>query len=124
MATYSDGDRVTKVSAVDLSTKAYHCVKTDANNKAVLAGAADVATLGVIADGGRKIGDTVDIVLFNGTGTFKVKTGAAVVKDALLTSNANGEAVTATAAQRAFGRACYAGNSGDIVEYYKLDRVA
>jgi hypothetical protein len=130
MSTYAEGQHVTLQSAADLSAKQYYAVKPDANGKAVLCGAADAAFLGILADGGRKPNasgffDSVDVVLFNGTGTFKVKVGtAAVAKDALLTTDANGAAVTATTGQRAFGRACAAGNAGDVIEYYKLNQVA
>lgn len=122
MSTYTEGDRVTKQSAADLSEKRYYIVKTNSDDKVVLASAATDAILGVLDDGGRVLGDSCDVVLINGQGTFKVKLGDNVAKDAYLTADAEGKAVaTTTANDRVFGRAAYAGSDGDIIEYYKMN---
>lgn len=124
MATYTEGDRYSVETAADLSQKQYHIVKTDSNGKLVLASAATDNILGVIDDGGRKLGDTADVVLINGGGTFKVKLGAGVSKDALLTADSNGQAVSTTSEDaKVFGRALAAGNSGDVIEYLKMNDV-
>jgi hypothetical protein len=119
---YSPGEEYSEVTAADLSANMYYLVKTDTNNKLVLASAATDAILGVIHNGGRKSGDVASVMLINGCGTYKVIAGGTIAKDAYLTSDANGKAVaTTTTGNRVFGRAVRAAVAGDIVEYYKLN---
>lgn len=117
---HQPGERISVLSAADLSAKRFYLVKTDASGNAVLAAAATDAILGVLDDGGRKSGDTVDVVAINGAGTFRVIAGGTITKDAYLTSDASGKAVaTTTTGNRVFGRAVRAAVAGDIVEYVK-----
>jgi len=123
MATYQPGERGSFEAAADLSAKRYHGVKLDANGKLVLASAGTDNILGVL-DSDTKLGHTADVVLINGAGTFKAKAGAAIAKDALITANASGQAVTAVAGDRAFGRTLAAVASGEVFEYLKVNEKA
>lgn len=121
-ATFTDGDRYTVKSAADLSAKKGYVVKLDSTGKAVLSSAATDKHLGLLADGGRVSGDNVEVVLINGTGTYKGVTGGAVSKDDYLTADASGKLVaTTTAGDRVVGRAITAAGSGSVVEYLKQD---
>ncbi|WP_225535662.1 hypothetical protein [Tsukamurella tyrosinosolvens] len=124
MTLYQPGERTTALSGADLRGKRYHLVKRDASNNFVLAAAATDIVAGVLDYEPRRAEDAVDVVLANGTGTFKVKAGGVITKEALLTSDANGQAVVAAAGNRVFGRARTAAVAGDIVEYDKLETVA
>lgn len=126
MTTFREGAYDSREAGADLSTKQYFIVKTDANGKYVLAAAATDNIRGVLANA-PKLGESADVTNINGAGTFKVIAGGTIAKDALLTSNASGQAVTATQTAggtqpsvRVFGRARAAAVSGDIVEYDKL----
>lgn len=124
MATFTDGSHYSAKSAADLSTKRFFIVKTDSTGKVVLSSAATDKHLGVLADGGRVSGDTVDVNLVNGTGTYKVIVGAGgtIAKDDFITSDSAGKAVTTTTAgDRVIGQAMQAGAIGAQVEYIKKD---
>lgn len=121
MTTFQPGDRYSAPAGADLTGKRYHIVKTDSNGNIVLATAATDAILGVL-DNEPKSGATADVVLINGQGTFKVKTGANISKDAYITTNGSGQAIaTTTAGNRVIGRALVASASGDIAEYVKCN---
>ncbi len=120
MATYQTGDRYSAAAAADFTGKRYTIVKTDSNGDIVNASAATDAILGVI-DNEPTLGRTADVVTVNSDGTFKVKAGGVISKDAYLTSDSNGAAVaTTTTGNRVFGRALTSAVSGQIVEYLKL----
>lgn len=126
MTTFRDGSYDTREAGADLSAKLYHIAKTDANGKYVVAAANTDNIRGVIATAG-KAGESVDVANLNGPGSFKVIAGGTIAKDALLTSDANGRAVTAVQSTagaqptiRVFGRARAAAVAGDIVEYDKI----
>lgn len=123
MATYQPGDRGSFEAAADLSTKRYHAVKLNADGAIVLATAGTDAIIGVL-DSDTKLGDTGDVVFINGPGSFKAKSGAAIAAGALITAGAGGVAVTATAGDRAFGRALYAAVNGEVFEYIKANEKA
>lgn len=125
MASYVEGSYRSFEAGADLTGKEYHVVKTNSSGKIVLASAATDAIVGVLETVG-KAGETVSVAVISGAGSFKVKTGGAVTKDAYLTANADGKAVvTTTAGDRVFGRALAAGASGDVIEYLKYnERVA
>lgn len=119
MTAYQTGERTSRIAAVDLTGKRYQLVKLDANEKVVLATAATDAILGVL-DNEPVAGTVADVVLLNGTGTFKVRLAANTAKDAYLTSDANGKAVaTTTTGDRVIGRLVRAGKAGEIAEYIK-----
>lgn len=127
MAAFREGNYISRETAVDHSANQYKLVKLDATNKIVLAAATSDAILGVLETVG-KAGTTVSVVLVNGSGTFKVKTGGAITQGQYLTTNASGLAVAATQttagsqpAVRVFGRALATSVSGDVVEYEKKD---
>lgn len=121
MTTFQDGGRFSAPAGADLSTKRYYIVKLDTNGNVVLATAATDAILGVL-DNAPKQGATADVVLINGHGTFKVKTGAGISKDAYITSNGSGQAIsTTTTGHRVLGRAVATTNSGDVAEYIKAN---
>lgn len=119
MAAIQPGERYSAPAAADLSTKRYHLVKLDANGNVVLATSATDNILGVL-DNSPKAGQTADVVLVNGAGSFKVKLGGTVAAGAFLTANADGEAIgTTTAGNRVIGRAVRAGVENEIAEYIK-----
>lgn len=121
MASFVEGSYLSREAGADLSDKQYFVVKTDANGKVVLASAATDAILGVVETPAPQ-GESVSVAVVNGGGTFKVVAGGTIAKDALLTTNSNGQAVsTTTAGNRVFGRALTAAVAGDVVEYLKLN---
>ncbi|TFB85842.1 hypothetical protein E3O44_12635 [Cryobacterium algoricola] len=126
MTTFRQGNYDSRQAGVDLTTKQYYVAKTDALGQYIVAASASDNLRGVFSNA-AKITETAEVANLNGTGSFKVILGATVLKDAYLTSDANGKAVTAvqTAAGaqpvvRVFGRARTAGVLNDIVEYDKL----
>lgn len=121
MANYVDGSYGSYEAGADLTGKQYHVVKTDANGKVVLATAASDAILGVLETVGKS-GETVSVAFLNGSGTYKVKAGGTIAKDAYLTTNASGQAVaTTTVGNRVFGRAVTSAVANDVVEYVKCN---
>jgi len=121
MAVHTDGNNYSREAAANLSAKQYFVLKSDSAGKAVLAAAATDAITGVLANAPTS-GETADIVGINGSGTYKVKLGGTVTKDAYLTSDSAGKAVaTTTTGNRVFGRALVAGVANDVIEYQKLN---
>lgn len=121
MANFREGNYDSREAGADLATKQGYVVKTDSGGKIVVAAAATDAIRGVLVNS-PKSGETADVALINGNGTFKVKLGGTVTKDAYLTSNASGLAIaTTTTGDRVFGRAVSAGVSGDVIEYVKYN---
>lgn len=121
MTTFQQGPRYSAAAAADFTGKRYTIVKTDSNGNVVSASAATDAILGVI-DNEPVSGRTADVVLINSEGTFKVKAGGTIAKDAYLTSDSNGAAVaTTTTGNRVFGRALTSAVSGDIVQYVRCN---
>ncbi len=120
MTSFSQGNRISHEAAADLSAKQFHVVKTDSNGKVVLASGATDKVLGVLANA-PILGDTADVHGINANGTFKVKAGGTIAKDAYLTANADGEAIaTTTTGNVVFGRAVRAAVDTDLVEYIPL----
>ncbi|MDQ0825416.1 hypothetical protein QFZ60_001589 [Arthrobacter sp. B2I5] len=124
MATVQPGERYTALTGADLRGKRYHIVKFDSNCNIVLASAGSDTLIGVLDYEPRTAVDSVDVVLANGAGTFKVKTATNLAAGVLITANANGQAVLATTGQKVIGRTLRASVAGEIAEYYKLDTVA
>lgn len=134
MATITQGNYLTALAGANLSTSPYYIVKLNSTGQAVLTAAATDDIAGVLDDIQQSSpvpqstsGGLVSIAVVNGTGTFKVIAGASIAKDAYLTSNGSGQAVTAVQtvggtapSVRVFGRARTAANSGDVVEYIKM----
>ena len=56
-------DRITLISAADLSAKQYYLVQLDSNGKAALASAVTENLLGPIVDGGKASGDPITIAI-------------------------------------------------------------
>lgn len=121
MTAFQPGERYNAPAGQDFTGKRYTIVKLDSNGNVVQAAGATDPILGVI-DGEPVSGRTADVVLLNGAGTFKVKTSANIAKDAYITCDSNGLAVSTTSAgNRVIGRAVRASNSGDVIEYIKLN---
>lgn len=121
MTAFQSGERYSAPAGADFTGKRYYIVKLDSSGNVVLASAATDAILGVI-DNEPKTGRTADVVLLNGTGTFKVKTGGNISKDAYITTDGNGKAIaTTTTGNRVIGRAVRDSSSGDVAEYVKLN---
>jgi hypothetical protein len=130
----TQGNLISALAGADLHASAHLIVKLDTNNKAVLASAATDDIVGVLEEsqqagsGVSTSGGGVSIAHISGAGTGEVITGGSVSKGAFLTSDSSGKAVTATQTTagsqptvRVFGRARYAANSGDLVEYEKMN---
>jgi hypothetical protein len=121
MTAFQTGGNYSAEAAVDLTGKRYYIVKLDANGKVVIATAATDAILGVL-NNEPKLGQTADVVLLNGPGSFKVKTAGAISKDAYITTDGTGKAIaTTTTGNRVIGRVVLTSASGDIAEYVKLN---
>lgn len=121
MAAIQPGERYSAPAGADLTGKRYLAVKLNSTGDVIVATAATDAILGVL-DNEPKLGQTADVVLINGVGTFKVKLGAGASKDAYLTTNADGEAIgTTTTGNRVFGRLVRTGVENEIAEYIKLN---
>lgn len=120
MTAIQPGERYSAPAGADLSTKRYHIVKLNSDGNVVLASAATDAIIGVL-DNSPKLGQTADVVLLNGVGTFKVKAAnAGISKDDFITSDANGQAVkTTTSGNRVIGRAVRTTAANEVVEYIK-----
>ena len=130
----TQGNFISAPAGADLHASAHLIVKLDTNGKAVLATAASDDIVGVLEEvqqassGVSTSGGAVSIAHISGAGTGEVIAGASISKGAFLTSNGSGQAVTATQTTagsqptvRVFGRARYAANSGDLVEYEKMN---
>lgn len=121
MTAFQPGDRYNAAAAADQTGNRYKYVKLDSSGNVVLAAASTDAILGVL-DGEPLANRTADVVLLNGSGTFKVKAGGTIAKDAYITSNASGVAVATTSSgDRVCGRAVTSAVSGDVFEYIKLN---
>lgn len=126
MATTTPGNFITALTSVDLRGKAYFIAKLDASNKCVLASAATDEISGIIDEVPQGAnGGTVSINHISANGTGKVSCGAAVAKGAYLTTDANGQAITAVQTtagsqptKRVFGRAREAAAAqNDVIEF-------
>lgn len=93
MAYEQYGPFITAPAGSDLSSSQYKAVKIDADGNAVLAGAGEFA-VGILVDD-PKLGQTATIQVAN---VSKAVAGAAFQAGALLTPNATGQLVEATAA--------------------------
>lgn len=134
MATITKGNYLTTLAGADLHASGYCIVKFDTNGNAILTAAASDDIVGVLDSVQQSgpvpqstSGGPVSIAHVGGTGTGKVVAGASISARAFLTSDANGHAITATQTAggsqptvRVFGRARYAANTGDLVEYEKM----
>lgn len=119
MATVTPGERLSAPAGADLTGKRYCLVKEDASNNIILATAGTDNIIGVL-DSEGKLGDTVDVVLINGSGTFKVKSSATIAAGASLTATTGGlAATTTTTGNRVFGKARRAAVANEITEYIK-----
>lgn len=92
MAYQVPGFRINIISGADLTTKKFRFVKVNADAKAVLAGA-DENAVGVLQDE-AVLGEATNIMV---SGITKVVAGGAVTAGSNISSDANGEAVTAGA---------------------------
>ncbi|WIE74491.1 capsid cement protein [Curtobacterium sp. MCSS17_007] len=126
MTSFRQGDYDSRQAGADLTAKQYFIVKTDALGQYILATGPTDNIRGVLANA-PKATETADVANLNGSGTFKVLAGGTIAKDALLTSDASGKAVTAVQSTagaqpsvRVFGRARAAAAAGDVLEYDKL----
>lgn len=124
MATFTEGNYLSRTAGADLSAKQYYLVKLDSSNEVVLAAAATDKILGVLSNAPTD-GETAVVRLINSNGTFKVKTAASnISQGARLTSDASGLAVaTTTTGDVVFGRALLASVASDIAEYLCDDDV-
>jgi hypothetical protein len=128
MATVTQGNFITAEAGADLHLKQYYIVVLNATRQAVLAAASTDAISGVLDEVPQGATGSVSIKHISANGTGKVKAGTAISKGALLTSDANGKAVTATQTtagaqptKRVFGRALEAATAdGDVIEFEHL----
>lgn len=102
MAYGQEGNKRSYFSAVDLSADGagqYRGVKLDANGKVVLCGLADVDFLGVLMDD-PGVDESATVIVRD---AVKVAAGAAVARNADVTTDANGRFITAVAGQWSVG---------------------
>lgn len=116
-------DYLTRVAGADLSNSQYLIVKQNSSRQVVLASANTDNIAGVV-DKPNTQGGNVAFYARNGSGTFKVVAGGTVAINAPLTSNASGQAVTATPVSagaapvtHVLGYAQEAGVAGQVIEY-------
>lgn len=121
MATNTQGNFFSAEAAADLSAKQHYIVKTDSAGKIVLSSAATDKHLGVLHNA-PTLGKTADVELASGSGTGKVIAGAAIAKDAYITSDSAGKAVATTVVNDlVIGRAMEAATAdGDLIEFQKF----
>lgn len=131
----TQGNFISAPAGQDLHASAHLIAKLNATGQAILAALPTDDIVGVLEDiqqassGVSVSGGSVSIAHVSGAGTGEVIVGAsAIVKGAYLTvaNDGSGKAVTAVQTAggtapsvRVFGRARYAANSGDLVEYEK-----
>jgi hypothetical protein len=139
MANYSDGPYVDRIAGADLSglansqantTCLFRIVKqqADATNttgrSVILASAATDKLFGVL-NNQPKDGETASVRGRNSQGTFKVVIGGTVTINDLLTSDANGAAVTTTnSGDQVIGIAQESGVVGQVIEYLPANNKA
>lgn len=126
MATNTQGNYITSKTTADLRTKNYFIVKLDSSRNAVLASSSSDDISGILDEVPQgSQGGAVSIKHISSAGTGKVSCGAAISKGAYLTTDANGQAITATQTtagsqptKRVFGRALEAAAAqNDIIEF-------
>ena len=117
MATQTIGPNRVFGSATDLSLKQFYIVKVSAANTVALASAATDFLVGTIQNKPVSSG-SVEVAMRHGGGTAKVILGGTVSIGDNLTADSAGKAVATTSAgNEVLGRALYAGDAGDIIEY-------
>lgn len=107
-----EGQDLPLVAGADLSSDTYKFVVLDADNKAVLSGAAATDIVGVLQNAPAAEDDAAAV---RGVGYAKVILGGTVAKGAFVTSDASGLAVTAGAAEVFAGKAVTGGVAGDAI---------
>lgn len=109
------------VSATDLTAKQEYFVKTDSAGKLILSVANDPDTIGVLKNA-PNVGGTA---LVTTLGTSKVSSAEAIAYNAYVTSDANGQAVVATAGEYSFGRAIFEPSTAadQIIEILLKDQI-
>lgn len=101
-----------KTFVAGAAVAAYRIVKFGASDSAVLQAAASTdAPIGVTGILGAASGERVDVIL---SGVAEVEYGGTITRGALITADANGKAVAASAGNQIIGRAMVSGVSGDI----------
>ena len=110
MATKENTQSITLLAGADLSAAQFRFVKTNSSGYAVLAGAGEMANGAVQNDPEMEQAAVVDI-----SGVTKVEAAAAINPGALVASNGDGKAVTATAEDYALGTALETGADGRII---------
>lgn len=111
MATARDLFDISVPAGSDLSAKKYYLVKRSGGNLAVCSTAGE-RPLGVLQDDPAASGRAG---LVRTAGLTKVEAGGTITQDQLLTVDANGKAVAATAGGYVWGVANEAGSSGEII---------
>jgi streptogramin lyase len=120
MATEQHGGFLSREAGEDLTGKQYHIVKLDSNGKVVLCDAGSDSVIGVLQNEPVN-GDTAQVALNNGAGTYKVHCGGTIAVGATVGTNSTGKAISNTTAGHGMvGRALEAGVSGQIIEVMKL----
>ena len=110
---------ISGVAGEDLSAKQYYACKMNSSGAAVLAGAGESATFGICL-GAPQSGE---VSSFGMLGVFPAKLGGEVVAGAVLTPNASGALVTATADDAVIGVAREAGVSGNIINILMIPQL-
>lgn len=105
---------ITKAYVAAAAIGAFRIVKVDATDDTVAqaAAAADLS-IGIVEAVAPAAGERCDVVM---AGLADVTLGGTVARGAMVTSDAQGRAVTATTGNRAIGVARVSGVVGDVVE--------
>nr|BAL52630.1 hypothetical protein HGMM_F01H12C02 [uncultured prokaryote] len=99
------------VAGVDLSSHQYSFVSLDSNGKLVL-GTQTTPVIGVLIND-PKAGQTGTV--FVGNGVVQLKLAGSVSRGDVITTNASGKGVTATAGKKGLGVALQSGVAGEVI---------
>ena len=110
MSNRQNGRSISLVAAASLVAAQYRCVKLNTSGQMVLAGASDLAQIGVL----QEKPDTGQVGNVQVDGITKAKAGAAIVAGDRLTTDAAGAFIPAVATKQVLGIAMTSAASGDI----------
>ncbi|CAB5220378.1 Bacteriophage VT1-Sakai, H0018 [uncultured Caudovirales phage] len=105
------GTDITLVASGDLSANQYKVVKLDSNGRSTLAGASDLAQIGIQQDKPTALGQPSSVRM---AGISKALAGGTIAIGDRVTSDANGKVITATTGKQVIGIALAAAVANDI----------
>lgn len=111
MAHQSNGTDISLVAGADLSAAQFKAVKVNSSGQAILADADDLNAIGVLQNNPAS-GQTASVRI---AGVTKYLAGGTVASGAVVTSDANGDAVATAVGKQPHGVAIVGGVDGDII---------